>query len=259
MQIDAPFRVLHVFLHPLAHVAAVVVHREVQFPVAAVGSSQLVEQPDEQLAVPALPGHPVQAPRLEVQRPRDPHLAVGSRSAEVLLFAFSHPAVAHFGVSLQLGLVLEKRSRFLGHLQDILEPRPLLFDLLLGAFLGRYPTRPSPAEAETMERAADGLSANRGGPLPEKLQGEQLATPARAQPAMPGGRVLFEQALEALVRLLPEQRSRPAPSAVVEARLALPEEAGYDRVHGGARAEEGVGERPSEASSAMCILSLRLG
>jgi hypothetical protein len=85
-----------------------------------------------------------------------------------------------------------------------------------------------------MERAANSLPANRGGPLPEKLQGDELAAPARAQPAMPGRRVLFEQVLDALVRLLPEQRSRPAPSAVVEGRLALPEEAGDDRVDGGA-------------------------
>src|SRR5215210_5253204 len=239
MQIDAPFRVLHVLLNPLAHVAAVVVHREVQFLVAAVGSSHLVEQPDEQLAVPALRGHPVQAPRLEVQRPRDPHLAVGSRSAQVPLFTFSHPAEAHLGVGLQLGLVLEKRSRFLGHLQDIPEPRPLLFDLLVGAFLGRYRTRPPPVEAETKERAADGLPANRGGPLPEKLEGEQLAAPARAQPAMPGGRVLFEQALDALlIGRTFQQRFRASPYAVVEGPSPLPDEASDDRVDGGARAEE---------------------
>src|SRR5919202_432078 len=265
MQIDAAPRVLHILLHPFAQVAAVVVHREVQLPVAAVGSAQMVEQLDEKLAVPALPGHPVQAPRLEVQRPRNPRLAVGPRSAEVLLFTFSHPAEAHLGVGLQLGLVLEKRSRFLGHLQDVLEPRPLLFDLLLGAFLGRDGARPSPAEAQTMERAADGLPANRGGPLPEKLQGEQLAAPARAQPAM-------RQVGESSSSSCSKRSFASFPSKGLGPRLrrsskaALPsrrkrDTTVYTVVREQKRAREiSVGERPpEEASSTMCILSLRLG
>jgi hypothetical protein len=51
---------------------------------------------------------------------------------------------------------------------------------------------------------------------------------------MIGGRILFEKLLEALVRLLPEQRSGAAPSDVVEGRAPLPEEAGRHRIHGGA-------------------------
>ena len=66
MQTDASARILHVSLDPLAYVAAVVVHREVQLLVAAVGPAQLVEQPDEQLAVPTLPRDPVETTRLKV-------------------------------------------------------------------------------------------------------------------------------------------------------------------------------------------------
>ena len=77
---------------------------------AAVGSSQLIEQPDEQIVVPALPDHPVESPRGEVERPADPHLAVSPRSAEVLLFSFTHPAQAHFGVGLQLGYTSWKKE-----------------------------------------------------------------------------------------------------------------------------------------------------
>src|SRR5215216_638006 len=108
MQTDATPGVLHVFLHPLARVACVVVRRQVQLLVAAVGPAQLVEQPYEQFVVPALPGHPVQTPRGEVESPADPHLAVGPRGAKRLLFPSAHPAEAHLGVGLQLGLVLEK-------------------------------------------------------------------------------------------------------------------------------------------------------
>src|SRR5215216_7542178 len=49
---------------------------------------------------------------------------------------------------------------------------------------------------------------------------------------------MVEQLLEALTRLLPEQRPRTAPSVVVEGGAALPEEAGDNGVDGGARAEE---------------------
>jgi len=60
---------------------------------------------------------------------------------------------------------------------------------------------------------------------------------------MRGGRVFFEEALDALVRLLlGDQQPRAAPSAVVEGRSPLPEEAGCDRIHGGARAKENAGD-----------------
>ena len=109
----------------------------------------------------------------------------------------------------------------LRHLQDILESRALLFDVLFGVFLGRDGTRPPPAEAQAMERTAKRLRARGGCTLPQKLEGDELATPARAQPAMRGGRVFFEEALDALVRLLGEQRPRAALSAVVEGRVPL--------------------------------------
>src|SRR5918994_882076 len=110
MQTDATPAALHVFLHPLARVACVVVRRQVQLLVAAVGPAQLVEQPYEQFVVPALPDHPVQTPCGEVQSPADPHFAVGPRGAKRLLFPCAHPAEAHLGVGLQLGLSSWKKS-----------------------------------------------------------------------------------------------------------------------------------------------------
>src|SRR5215211_1874849 len=76
----------------------------------------------------------------------------------------------------------------------------------------------------------------------------QLQRSWRAQPAMFDGRVLFEQLLDALVRLLPEQRSRAARPAVVEGGAPFPSEAGYDRIHGGARAEEHASDLGGRAS-----------
>src|SRR5215210_7902245 len=245
MQADAPYRVLHVPLDPLADVAAVVVCRKMQLLVTAVGSAQLIEQPDEQLVVSALPGHPMEASRSEVERPGNPRFAVGTRSAEGTLSPLAHPAEAHSGVGLQLGLVLEEgaRRRLLYHRQHVFEPLPLFFLVFLGAPLGRDGARPPPAEAEAVEHAANRLPARRGGSLPEQLQGEELATPARAQPAMVGGRALFEQTLDTLVRLLPEQRFRASPSLLVEGRTPpLPEEAASDRIHGSTRAEEDAGD-----------------
>jgi hypothetical protein len=51
---------------------------------------------------------------------------------------------------------------------------------------------------------------------------------------MLNGRVLFEQLLEELVRLLPEQRHGATPLAVVEGGAPSPYEAGYDRINSGA-------------------------
>jgi hypothetical protein len=62
----------------------------------------------------------------------------------------------------------------------------------------------------------------------------QLQRSWRAQPAVVGGRILFDQTLEALVRLLSEQRFRASSPAVVEGGFALPEEAVGDGVDGGA-------------------------
>src|ERR687897_4847 len=251
MQTDAPRRLLHVFFDAFAQMAAVVVCGKMQLLVAAVRPPELVEELDEKLVVSAFSRDPVEAPRLEVERPADPHLAVGTRGAQGLLFPSAHPAKAHLGVGLQLGLVLEKRPRLLRHLQDILEPGVLLYDLLFGVFLRRDEARPPPAEAQAVQRAAHGLpaQAEEPFPFPEKLHSEQLAAPARAQPAMFDGRVLFEQLLDALVRLLPEQRSRAARRpAVVEGGAPFPDEAGYDRINGGARAEEHASDLGGRAS-----------
>src|SRR5688572_11640815 len=202
----------------------------------------MVEQPDEQLIVSAFPQDPMKTSRGEVESPADPHLVIGSRSAKGLLLSSAHPAKAYFGVGFEFGLVLEERTCLLRHLQDILKPRALVLDLLLRVFFGRDGARPPPAEAEAMERAAQCLPARLREPLSEKLQADELAAPARAQPAMRGGRVLFDEALDALVRLIGEQQPRAAPSAIIESRAPLPEKAGDDRIHGGSRAEEDAGD-----------------
>ncbi len=85
-----------------------------------------------------------------------------------------------------------------------------------------------------MQRAAKRLPAHKGGPLPKELEGEQLAAPAGAQPAMLGGRILFEQLLDALVCRIAEQRLRASPSEVFEGRSPLPNEPLDDGVNGGA-------------------------
>jgi len=65
---------------------------------------------------------------------------------------------------------------------------------------------------------------------------------------MGGGGVLFEEALDAFVCLLGEQRPRAAPSAIIESRAPLPEKATDDRIHGGARAEEDAGDLARRAT-----------
>src|SRR5215212_7282214 len=159
MQTDAPCRVLHVVLDPFAGMACVVVHGQVQFFVTAVGPAQLFEQFDEQLAVLSLSRHPMEAPRLEVERPADPHLAVRPRGPKRSLLALAHPAEADPGVGLKPALVLEEGARLLDHRKDIRKPRPLSLFVLFGALLGPDRTRPPPAEAQAMERAANRLSA----------------------------------------------------------------------------------------------------
>src|SRR5918994_4280383 len=187
-----------------------------QLLVAAVRPPELVEELDEKLVVSAFSRDPVEAPRLEVERPADPHLAVGTRGAQGLLFPSAHPAKAHLGVGLQLGLVLEKRPRLLRHLQDILKPGVLLYDLLLGVFLGPHGARPPPAEAQAVQRAAHGLPAHADEPFPfpEKLHSEQLAAPAKLASA--ASHVRWESPLRAASR---RARSPPA-RATVSGRAA---------------------------------------
>src|SRR3954452_9257618 len=105
---DTSARVLHILLNLFAGMAAIIIYGQVQFFMAAVGLSQLVEQLDEQLVVFAFSPNPMKATRPEVESPRNPHLAICSRSSQSLLLAFSHPAETHFGVGLKLGLVLEE-------------------------------------------------------------------------------------------------------------------------------------------------------
>src|SRR4029450_1102837 len=103
MQTDAPRRLLHVFFDPFAQMAAVVVCGKMQLLVAAVGPPELVEELDEKLVVSAFSADPVQAPRLEVEPPANPHFEVGAlgpRGAQRLLFPSAHPAKAPLGVGL---------------------------------------------------------------------------------------------------------------------------------------------------------------
>ena len=133
------------------------------------------------------------APRLEVQRPANPHLAVGSGRFQRSLGPFAHRAQSDLGVRFEPALLLEERSRFplrasKGH------PRvSCAFALgnppsLSRAGEGAASSSESPGE---MERAANRLPANQGDPLLEQLHGQKLAAPApapaRAQPAMLGG------------------------------------------------------------------------
>src|SRR5215211_4824343 len=69
IQTDATPGALHVFPHPLACVAAVVVCREVQLFVAAVSPPQMVEQLDEKLAVLAPPHTQWKRPVLMLSAP----------------------------------------------------------------------------------------------------------------------------------------------------------------------------------------------
>src|SRR5215207_811786 len=68
-----------VLLDSFASVARIVVYGQVQLAVTAVDPTQLLEQLQEQLAVFVRPAHPVKTALREVERPRDPHLLVGTR------------------------------------------------------------------------------------------------------------------------------------------------------------------------------------
>src|SRR5919107_4632008 len=246
MQTDATPGVLHVFLHPLARVACVVVRRQVQLLVAAVGSAQLLEQPYEQFVVPALPGHPVQTPCVEVQSPADPHFAVGPRGAKRLLFPCAHPAEAHLGVGLQLGLVLEKEhassrvirrmSSSLAHFCSMCSSESLSGPTGRG-LLQRKPSRWSARRTVCRLTRLAARSPNSW-----RAMSLQLQRSWRAQPAVVGGRILLDRMLEALVRSFSEQRLRASPLAVVEGHPSLTTKASYDRVEGGARTEEHAGD-----------------
>src|SRR5918912_1487464 len=55
---------------------------------------------------------------------------------------------------------------------------------------------------------------------------------------MRGRQLLFDQTLDVLVRRLLDQRFRASPAAVTKGRLPLPDEASYDHIDGGSRAEK---------------------
>jgi hypothetical protein len=112
----------------------------------------------------------MEAPRLDVQRPADPHLAIGAWGAKGPPFTSAHPTEAHLGIRLQLVFVLEKRAGLLlRHLQDVFEPRVLALDLLLGAFLGPDGARPPPAVLQPVQRLPGLRTVARGA---ERASGE---------------------------------------------------------------------------------------
>src|SRR5215211_5016982 len=211
----------------------------------------MLEQPDEQLVVPAFSRNPVQTPRLEVERPADPYLAVGSRSAKGLLLSFAHPVEAHFGVGLEFGLLLEEGAGLLCAIESTSSSLAFFCSICSSEFLSggtgrgllqRKPRRWSARRSVSrLAAVARSLSSCRASSL-------QLQRSWRAQPSVGGGRVLFEQTLEALVRLLSEQRFRASSPAVVEGGFALPEEALGDGVDGGARAEKRSGDLGGRAT-----------
>src|SRR5215211_657435 len=242
MQMDASARILHVALDPFGGVARVVVYGQVQLSVAAVDPAQPVEQLDEQLVVLTISSYPVQAPRGEVERPADPHLAVGARRSKGPLFTFAHPAESDLGVRLQAGLVLKERSRLLDHRKDVQEPPALVLLVIFGVLLGRDRARPPPAKAQTMEHATEGLRANQDDSPLEQLHGQKLAAPARAQPAVFGGRALFDQTLDVLARCLCDGRFGTSPLAITKGHSSRQGEASGDRINGGPGAEEDPGD-----------------
>ncbi|MDQ5826790.1 MAG: hypothetical protein M3441_21630, partial [Chloroflexota bacterium] len=149
--------------------------------------------------------------------------------------SFAHPSKPDPRIGLELGLILEKGCLMLSeHLKDLLQS----FSLLLWVLGGRDWARPPPAELKAVQGTANRLSAYYEGSLSIQLQYHHRATPARAQPTVLYGRVLFHQRLDALLRQFVQKRSRSALTAIVEGLLPLPQEAASDRVDGGARTEK---------------------
>src|SRR5919199_5509538 len=228
-----------VFLNPVAGVARIVVRCQVQLLMAAIGPPEVFEQLHEQLGILAIPDHPVQATRSEVERSADPRFSIAAGSRKLLLLALAHPAETHPWVQLQLRLVLEERARFFfEHLQDLSESS----SLRVGICGGRDRTRSSPAELEAVQSASKRFSTNEQCALFEQLQHKKRTTPARTQPAVRDGQLLFHQTLDPLVRWVIQQGFGPSPFAVVKGRLSFLRETIGDRVDGGSGAEKHPGD-----------------
>jgi hypothetical protein len=166
----------------------------------------------------------MEAPRLEVQRPADPHLAIGGWGAKGPLFSSAHPTEAHLGIPLQLGFVLCKNepasssvicrmsSSLVACLRSICSSEPFSGPTGRG-LLQRYST--ACAARGEVSRGSPPASLSL---ISCRQRSLQLQRSWRAQPAMLDGRVLFEQFLDRLVGLLVEQRHGAAPLALVEGR-----------------------------------------
>src|SRR5919112_1389539 len=86
---------------PLFEIALRELHQIVQSGALVVAANRFVQRPPHHLhrvalwrprrqrvQIDATPRHPMEAPRLEVESPANPYLAVGSRGGKELLFAF---------------------------------------------------------------------------------------------------------------------------------------------------------------------------
>jgi hypothetical protein len=93
-----------------------------------------------------------------------------------------------------------------------------------------------------MERAANRLPAYQECSLFEKLQGQELAAPARTQATALGGQHPFCEILKQFPYRALHQRHWTSPSAIMESPLSLPEETTDDSVDGGARTVEDTGD-----------------
>lgn len=89
-----------------------------------------------------------------------------------------------------------------------------------------------------MQSAAKRLPAHEEGSLSKQLQHHKRATPARAQPTVLRGRVLFDQRLDPLVHRLIQKRSRASLLAIEKGCLPFSQETLDDRVNGVVREQK---------------------
>jgi hypothetical protein len=124
------------------------------------------------------------------------------------------------------------------HLKDLVQS----FLLLLWVLGGWDRTRPPPSKVQTVQGATNRLSAYYEGSLSKKLQYHNRATPARAQPTVLCGRMLFDQRLDPLLRQVAQKRSWSSPLVIVKGAGPFPHETMGDRVDGGTGAEKHPGD-----------------
>jgi hypothetical protein len=161
------------------------------------------------------------------------------------LLTFAHPAEAHSGVRLDLGLILQKGCLVLSqHLKDLLES----FSLFL-AFVGD-PWRVGPDETSSIESSGGAQgAANRLSGLLRGLALEKVAKPQQSNSsASATKRALWASALpperlDPLLRQVAQKRSWSSPLVIVKgALLPFPHETMGDRVDGGTGAEKHPGD-----------------